>query len=259
MEQSILIVSGQTSVRMNLQKSLQATKHSILTAASGKAAIEIDKNSMSNLIIADTSIPDMPVEEMLLSVREYRRLMKDVVENEYVPVLLIAAINEKVDETKLKNLGVLAKLNKPLNLKLIHAVVTKVLSGELKLEKEKLVNIFILDPEKRALGYFSKMLHADDVNIHTMGDVFDLYSSINGSVNADILIVEIMVHDKPIEFVKELRTKYPKANVLVCTAMHDEELHKKCRQLGVKDVLTKPVNPAKMRSTVREIVAKVNV
>ena len=171
-ELSILIASGQTPVRLNIERALNSRHHQIMTATSGKNAIEIDKDSMSNLIIADATLPDMPIEEMLYQIREYRRLMKDVVINEYVPVILIASVSEKLNEAQLKKLGVLVRLNKPLNMNLISGCVDKILSGELKLEKQRLININILDPEKRALEYFSKMLKAEDVSISTLKDVY---------------------------------------------------------------------------------------
>ncbi len=258
MNMSVMIASSQASVRLNIQRTLQHAKHEILTARNGREAIAKDKDNMTNLIIADTCLPDMPIEEMLTQIREYRRMMKDVVENEYVPVILIASATEKIDDTKLKKLGVLARLNKPLNLKLISGCVNKILSGELKLEKDKMTNLYILDPEKRALEYFSKMLKADDLDIHTLRDVFDLYSCINGSKNVDLLIAEVMISDDPMAFLAEVKERSPDTQILVCTALHDEQLHQKFLDMGIVKVLTKPVNPVHMRAAVRQLVGKLN-
>ena len=84
----------------------------------------------------------------------------------------------------------------------------------------------------------------------------DLYSSINGDNKIDLLILEAMIHDNPVQFVKEIQERTPDTTIVICTALHEDKLHNEFRELGIQNILTKPVDPSTLRSTVRKVVSK---
>ena len=253
---SVMVVSGHAATRLNIKRFLERRKHTVHVATSGREMIKMDKNFLGNLLIVDNMLPDMPVEEMLFTMRENRRLMKDIANIDYVPVVLIAGANEVIDDKKLAGLGVIARLTKPLNLKKMGEFLELVNSGEINVQSEKHCNIGILDPEIRAQQYMSKLLEAEDVKVSRLGDVFDLRASL-GHGELDILIIEIMVvKDEPDIFFTELLGINPKLKIVVCTAYMDDDEQEKIHEVGVSDIMTKPIDPMKIRKRVRELVGE---
>jgi len=255
-ELNVLIVSAQAAVRMNIKSFLAHKGQIVHTASSGQKAIIKDKSTLGNLIIADTSLPDMPVTEMLKKIRTYRDMMRDVVDNENPCVLLIAPASQELDNTALRELGVVARIHKPINLKTLGAYVEKVINGEFKLTEDDRTTIGILDPEPRARDYFEQTLQAEDVMITPMTSIFEAKASITGS-RLDILLYEPMIStdDDPLKFIKELHNKSPMTKIIVCTAVHNIEMNEETRKIGVVAVMFKPINRIEIRSLVRELIA----
>ncbi len=254
-ELAIYVVSGQASTRLNIKRFLQQHKHQVFTASSGKELIELDKDFLGNLVIADTFLPDMPVEEMLFTVRENRRLMKDIADIDFIPSVVVATANEKLDDKKLNKLGVIGRMQKPLNLKAMGEFLDKIISGEIQMNQDDRVGLGIMDPEKRATQYLEKLLQAEDLRIHCMHDNFDLRAALNGDTSLDILIIETLaLSEDPNEFLKHILSFNPEMKIIVVTAYADDDEIAQLREAGVHDVMTKPVKPMAIRGAIRELV-----
>ena len=254
---AIYVVSGQASTRLNIKRYLQQQKHQVFTASSGKELIELDKDFLGNLIIADTFLPDMPVNEMLFEIRENRRLMKDIADIDFIPSVVVAGANERLDDKEMKKLGCIGRMQKPLNLKIMGTFLAKIISGEIKLIKDDRVGLGIMDPEKRATQYLAKLLQADDLRIHCMHDNFDLRAAMNGDTPLDILIVETLaLSEDPQEFITHILGKKSDAKIIVVTAYADDEEIEELKGYGVHEVMTKPIKPMVIRKMIRELVAE---
>ncbi|RMD80045.1 MAG: response regulator [Lentisphaerae bacterium] len=254
---AIYVVSGQASTRLNIKRFLQKKNHEVFSAASGKELINLDKDFLGNLIIADSFLPDMPIVELLTHIRENRRLMKDIADIDFIPSIVVAGNNEKLDEATLKKLGMLARINKPINFNELGEVLNQIIRGELYLEQDDRVSIGILDPEKRAVQYLAKLLESDDVRIHSMYDVFDLRGLLNDGQKLDLLLVETLaLTEEPESLFPLIKQANPKADIVVLTAFADEEETATLKKLGVREIMTKPIKPMQIRQLVRKIVAE---
>jgi len=252
---SVLVLSSQAGQRITIASYLRGLGHRLHVAKSAREAIELDCANMVDLLIVDCPPGDMPLHELLTSIREQRRLMRDIVDSNIVPAVVIS--NQPGMTNGMGQLGVVASLRKPLNLKAMELCVQKVLSGELSVDRDRLVNLCVMDPEARALAYFSRLLKADDVAIHELRDIFDLNDKI-ASCKIDLLIVEVMgLPDDPVEAMRDIIARCPSCQVIVCTALHDSAMHDVLRGLGVSQVITKPVNPFNLRAMVREYVSRI--
>lgn len=257
-ESEILIVSGQASLRLNLERHFKKKKFRTKTAGSGREAIEVSKSMVESLIIIDTSLPDMPAEHVIAQIRKYWALMRDVVEYAMPRVLVVAASNERLDESKLQRLGVIARLQKPVNIEKLTLFVQKIIEGEIKAAETRYVKVGVMDPEQRSREYFCSILKADDVEITTMKDRFDITTALTGE-GLDVIIMEVMGPDSqdPLQYVTQFRENSPNTDIIaICTAAYDENLEKKLKDHGVYEVMTKPVNPVTLRQKVRELVVK---
>jgi len=259
-QRSIMVVSGQAAAKLTLARHLKTKGHLVYAAGSGREAIRADKDKLYNLIVVDSNLPDMPVTEMLGHIRQYRNLMKDVVETDDVPVLLLTSKEERYDDEQLENLGVLARLHKPLSVRSLDLCVEKIFSGELRSDDSNRIRIGILDPEKRAREYFSNILQADDVDLLPMQDEFDVYAALSeDKFSFDILILEPMgLNDRIEDLLARIYERNAETKVLICTAVNDEEHIEQFTACGVAYVWTKPVKPTKLRITVRQMVAQIS-
>ncbi len=252
---SVLVISAQAPVRLTIGRYLQGRGNQMHLAKTGREATDIDAAYMVDLIIVDAPLPDMPLTEMLTTIRERRRLMRDIVDSNIVPSIVVS--QQRLNSTSgLSQLGVVAALRKPVNLQALAMLVQKVLTGELTVESDKLVQLGVLDPESRALEFFSKLFKADDVSVRLLKDRFDLANH-QEERDLGILLVEIMgLGDDPVQDLRTFITRSPKTKVIVCTALHDADMLTELTMMGVKEVLTKPINPFNIRTLVREYVAK---
>jgi DNA-binding NtrC family response regulator len=250
----ILVVSRRTSIRLSIERFLTSSGYDVHTAEEGEEAIQSDRDFLSQLLIIDTPLADMPLEQLLEELLKSRNLMKDVMQVTNVPVILLASPTElDMDERKFKKYGILAKMDKPVNLTDLKKCVHDVLTGKLSVEEESEVPIAVLDPEKRALEYFSKLLMADDVEIHTCKDEIDL----KPIEKVGVLVVEVMglKSDDPCEFLSAYKEAHPNTEIVVTTAFHDDEMSEQMIRAGASKVVTKPINPIHFRQTIREAVA----
>ena len=251
----ILVVSRRTSIRLSVERFLSSSGYYVHTAEEGEEAIETDRDFLSQLLIIDTPLADMPLEQLLTELLKSRNLMKDVMQVTNVPVILLAGPAElDMDERKFKKYGILARMDKPVNLSNLGKCVHDVVTGKLSVEEETEVPIVVLDPEKRALEYFSKLLLADDVEIHTCKDEIDL----KPIERVGVLIVEVMGlnSDNPCDFLKEYRKAHPNTEILVTTAFHDDDMSRDMLEAGANKIITKPINPIHFRQQVREAVVR---
>ncbi len=254
----ILIVSRRTSIRLSLQRYLDSSGYSVFTAEEGEEGIELDADTLSQLLIIDTPLADMPLEQFLGALLKSRNLMKDVMQVTNVPVILLAGSQEAgMDERKFKKYGILAKLDKPVNLGKLAECINDILTGNLSVEAEAEIPIVILDPEERAQDYFAKLLTADDVDIITCKDEIDL----RAIEHVGVLILEVMglTSDDPTEFIKAYKEAHPKTELMVTTAFHDDDMSQEMRDAGASEIIMKPINPIKFRQTIREAVSRYQV
>ncbi|NCD32390.1 MAG: response regulator [Spartobacteria bacterium] len=251
----ILIVSRRTSIRLTVQRFLSSSGYYVHTAEEGEEAIETDRDFLSQLLIIDTPLADMPLEQLLIELLGSRNLMKDVMQVTNVPVILLSSGSEVgLDERKYKKYGILARMDKPVNLNMLGSCVHDVLTGKLSIEEETDMTIAIMDPEKRALDYFAKLLTSEEVEIVTCNDEIDL----NSVENVSVLIVEVMGlnTDDPCEFIRKYAQQHASVQILVTTAFHDDDMSQDMLNAGAARVITKPINPIRFRQYVREAMTK---
>ena len=253
---TVYVVSGNASTRLTLKRQLESKTLKVIDAGSGAEMIQNDRDFVGNLLVADTALPDMPITELLQTLREKRRLMKDVAHVDYIPSILLAAPNERFDDEALEKLGVVARLSKPLNLKGAKMLIAKILSGELKIDQGKKAHLGIMDPEERTTQYLTKLLAADDLEITPLSDQFDLMSAAKADPPLNILLVEpLSFPNGATDFLRKLKGDSPDLDIIVLTAYADEEEKEAFNDIGVHEIIFKPLKPADIRKSVRELVA----
>ncbi len=253
---SVLVISNAAPIRMTIERFLKSAGYHVKTVTSGADALALDWEQLSSLIIIDTALSDMGIEELVKALQKQRNLMKDVMQVANVPILLVAPFNEKYDEPKWKHYGVLMKIDKPLKLNILGECIEKIAKGEMKIESIKPINIVLMDPEQRAMDYMEKLVQSDDVSLYMIRNELELKAM---KIPIDILVFEVMgiQSTSPEEFFAEFRKERPDTIVIALTAFYDKSMHEKFVELGVKEFLIKPFHPVEFRKMIMGLVSEV--
>lgn len=89
-----------------LKRALVNSNYEILSAASGKEALELVNTMMPDLILLDVMMDEMDGYEVC-------RLLQDQKETSQIPIIFLSAKNESVDKTRGLSLGAVDYLTKP--------------------------------------------------------------------------------------------------------------------------------------------------
>jgi two-component system, cell cycle sensor histidine kinase and response regulator CckA len=118
MPSTILVVDDEPGIRTMIQFELSQQGHSILTADSGAAALEVLKGAAKvDLILTDMRMPQMDGLDLVVQVR---KALPDI------PIVLMTGfVEDRVLEVQKYNLS--ATLNKPFTIDQLAEVVGKIL------------------------------------------------------------------------------------------------------------------------------------
>ena len=106
MAKKILVVDDERDVVELLKARLEANEYKVITAFSGKEALEKAKSEQPNLIILDIMMPEMDGFEVL-------RKLRIKAETKNIPVIMLTAKGETVAVTKAGDLGSTDYFTKP--------------------------------------------------------------------------------------------------------------------------------------------------
>jgi len=100
----------------------------VLTAASGRQALEIISNSSVNLIFLDITIPDMNGIEVLYKIKEY---------NKNIPVIVVTATEDVDIQLEAKRLGIDDYISKPFDVEEVIALAHKTIKKKINIYMEE--------------------------------------------------------------------------------------------------------------------------
>ncbi len=253
---SVLVISNAAPIRMTIERFLKSAGYHVKTVTTGADALALDWEHLSSLIVIDTALSDMTIEELVKSLQKQRNLMKDVMQVANVPILLVAPFNEKYDEPKWKNYGVLMKIDKPLKLNVLGECIEKIAKGEMKIEAVKPVNVVIMDPEQRAMDYMEKLVQSDDISLYMLRNEVEIKTL---RIPIDIFIFEVMGIQSvlPEEFFEEFKKEHPDTITIAMTAFYDKTMHDNLIKKGIREFIVKPFHPVEFRKLVLNLVSEI--
>jgi putative two-component system response regulator len=138
LEQSVILIVDDEEYNLDvLEQLLSVKKYKVFSAASGEEAVDIVKNEEVDLVLLDVMMPGMNGYDVL---REIKAL-----NNRYIPVIMITALDGKEHKIKALEEGADDFLNKPIDKYELYARVHTLLKTghyykQLTLVKERLEN-----------------------------------------------------------------------------------------------------------------------
>ncbi len=197
---TILIVEDENSIREVEAAYLKQQGYKILEADTGSKALNLFKNNQIDLVVLDINLPEM----------DGITVCKRIREKSNVPIIMVTARIQDIDELIGLEVGADDYIKKPFNPSVLVARIKNILK---RINGNKIENkIISIDPEKMQVRVKSQKveLTATEFNIlYTLvknpGKVFERYEIIDkaydGGFSQDILDRTVDVH------VKNLRKK----------------------------------------------------
>jgi CheY-like chemotaxis protein len=100
----------------------------VLTAASGRQALDIITKASVNLIFLDINIPDMNGIEVLYKIKEY---------NKNIPVIVVTATEDVDIQLEAKRLGIDDYISKPFDVEEVIALAHKTIKNKINIYMEE--------------------------------------------------------------------------------------------------------------------------
>ncbi len=157
MNEIILIVEDEDSIRHNMVSYLRDQGYDILEAADGQAALQIYKDKSPDLVILDLMLPLMDGLEVCKEIRKRHT----------TPVIMVTAKSEEIDKLLGLELGADDYITKPFSLRELSARVKAVF----RRSRHQVVS----SEDKREFGPLSVNLDRREVRLH--GEVVELTPS----------------------------------------------------------------------------------
>lgn len=115
----ILVIEDEAPIRERVLKALSFEGYEAIGGENGRIGLELAKQHSPDLIIADVMMPELDGQALVA-------LLRDDSETRLTPVIMITALNQRVDQRRFMELGVEDYITKPFDLaELLGAVQTQ--------------------------------------------------------------------------------------------------------------------------------------
>jgi len=118
----VLFVDDEVETLKSVKFGLEERSYSVLTAESGKDALEILKTNVPNIMIIDLRMQPMNGFELYQIIRKNAKFQK-------VPVFFLTAVDDMLSQKYSQKLGVDAYITKPVDLDNLDALISSKLSS----------------------------------------------------------------------------------------------------------------------------------
>lgn len=115
--QTILVVDDEPKIIEVVKSYLESKGMNVLTATTGRQALDIFEKQNPSLVLLDLMLPDITGEEVCAAIRRKSR----------IPVIMLTAKVEEADILRGLNIGADDYITKPFSLKTLHARIEAVL------------------------------------------------------------------------------------------------------------------------------------
>ena len=121
---------------------------------------------------------------------------------------------------------------------------------------QRSINVLIVDDETSIQDSFSKILKLDGYAVESAGDGKDALSKAM-TLSFDVFLIDIRLPDiEGTDLLKQLQKINPSAIKIMITGMPSAENAIKSLNIGANSFLTKPLDPAVLRRTIKESLNK---
>ncbi len=266
-QKSILIVEDNTDFSKVLVNVAEEKGFICYEAKNGEEGVRMAEQHKPSAIFLDIGLPGMNGWQVMDQLKS-----KDTTSS--IPIHIISALEQRVDETDKEISGY---LKKPVDIEKLESVLGK-LAGKANLflhamsareerlktsdvkkqdEKENLYSakkILIIDDDMRNVFALSSILEQKNMNVIAGRTGKEGIDKLNNHPDTALVIMDVMMPEMDgYEAMKQIRSnpKYSKLPIIALTAKAMKEDRRKCIDAGANDYLTKPLDTEKLLSLIR--------
>lgn len=267
MSARVLVVDDlAVNVRL-LEAKLSAEYYTVLTANSGREALECVKNDSPDIVLLDVMMPEMDGFEVC-------RAIKADPNTAHLPVIMVTALSEPADRVRGLEAGADDFVTKPVNdialfARLRSLLRLKMLFDELRLREETSRQIGALDDMSvdddllqcnRVLIVDDSATDGDRIAAMLPQSEIDIVSGPEealektGAADYDLIVVSLSLSAAdPLRLCSQLRSQDStrRSAILISVDEDDTERLARALDLGVNDYIMKPIDESELRARVR--------
>jgi len=248
---SVLIVDDETVILGQLAKELKRNFFKVLTAASGKEALEIFSKEAPDMILLDVNLPDIDGLEVLGRVKKTRPDCE---------VIVVTGYGTQDVAVQALRRGAIDYIEKPVNLEDLRAALGR--AEERLAKKEQLEYqdaILIVDDEKNVAARLSRVLIKEKYRVFEAYQGAEALELIRKN-KIDVVIADIKLGEMDgVEVLRKAKELQPDIEVIIVTGYGDQDLAVECLREGAIDYLQKPINIDELLWTVEKAVEKIRL
>lgn len=250
---TILIADAQKEFRDVLQNVLTSYGHEVLTADTGAKVLELLQARPPAVILLDLALPGMPGIDVLAKLRATAPAL---------PVIVLAGYMPADQESRARELGAADVLRKGLKMDIIVQAITRAFqhlapfskksqtplaaghaqAGAEKMDRKEM--ILVVDDEPAICNLVGEFLTRRGYRVKTASSGEKALEAITAETPDLVLLDIYMPGMNGVEVVRRLKHAglLSKLGVIMLTASQEEPLLQEALDLGVFDVLSKPVD-----------------
>jgi CheY-like chemotaxis protein len=243
----VLIVEDFSVTANLIKKLLSKTRLDVRRARNGAEALTMIQNDKPSLMLLDLNLPEINGLELLTILRE---------NSHEIPFAVITAENREDRIRAVRLLNPLRIFPKPLNSARFQSFIRS-FESELMQDSGGYGHDVLVSTSDKSLEYLLETaLEEANLTFHVSKDAGEALHSIQG--NPPITIIDISTDSEAqMELIRKIRTpEGSEATTIVSlVAELDDALRKELADLGVNEVLSKPVDFHKLIETIRELLS----
>lgn len=249
----ILIIDDVFQIRHNLTQFFSECGYFAFNANCGLNGLEICEKITPDLIILDYNLRDMDCFVFLEKLRKYENNLKDVVQVNNIPVIIISGyLTEDKIRPVAKKFGISGFLHKPLNLTELLREAELVLGEKKKYSMEMTRDIIVVDSELRTAKFIAGYLGQFNYNITICLGPFDFMEMVT-EIKPDLVIFDCFMNLERIEkfdLFDLVKKANPKAKIFLTSFCPNCKLISTFKLLGYDKLFSKPIDLTVLESEV---------
>lgn len=245
---TVLVIDDEQIIRDLLKTMLSSAGYEVITASGGREGLAVFSQQRPRFTLLDLRMPDMPGINVL---REIRKMDSDA------SVIILTAWGTDELENQARKLGATDFLSKNMTFDAIMASTERVLQREALASVAQSVSgsgtaafadaaavgaILVVDDEPQICDVIAQALTHRGYRVKTASNGPEALASVEQEKPALIILDMYMPGMNGNEVMRRLRKMAYKSAVILLTASQDEKLLKEACEMGVMDIMGKPLD-----------------
>ncbi|MBI4402178.1 MAG: response regulator [Nitrospirae bacterium] len=233
---TILVVDDEQKICDVLRAVLSRHGHDVLTANTGRPALDLFRQRRPQITLLDLRMPDMDGIEVLRQIRAV---------DPKASVVMLTEASVDALERQARALGVTDFLKKGVSFETLVNDLDEVMKqqGQGATGKSKTGNlILVVDDEPMLRGLLSQFLTIRGYRVRTAKNGPEALAQVQQEQPRMVILDLYMPGMNGVEVLRQLRAQDYKGGAIALTASQDEQLLQETLDLGLVDVMGKPVD-----------------